>query len=174
MFNNTGSFVLRLIGVLLLVGLIIGGGAMAYRAGVAQGIARRPHSRSTLERRRKRTGCRYAGLWLRVSRLQDAPALWLLPVRWNLRIFLFIFLFFGLMRMIFPPLGLALRPHAWTRPLEGPWSLLGNPPWACEGQEDEGIGCRRKEDKDLTLYRYPGVSRGICCGFGAIARPSWG
>ena len=34
MFNNRGSFVIRLIGVLLLVGLMIGGGAMAYRAGV--------------------------------------------------------------------------------------------------------------------------------------------
>ena len=29
MFNNRGSFVLRLIGALLLVGLMIGGGAMA-------------------------------------------------------------------------------------------------------------------------------------------------
>ena len=37
-----GSFVLRLIGALLLVGLMIGGGVMAYRAGVAQGIAQAP------------------------------------------------------------------------------------------------------------------------------------
>ena len=41
MFNR-GSFILRLIGVLLLVGLMIGGGVMAYRAGVAQGIAQAP------------------------------------------------------------------------------------------------------------------------------------
>ena len=42
MFNNRGSFVIRLIGVLLLIGLMIGGGVMAYRAGVAQGIAQAP------------------------------------------------------------------------------------------------------------------------------------
>ena len=42
MFDNKGSFVWRLVGVLLLIGLMIGGGALAYRAGVAQGIARAP------------------------------------------------------------------------------------------------------------------------------------
>ena len=42
MFNNRGSFVLRLIGALLLIGLMIGGGALAYRAGVAQGVAQAP------------------------------------------------------------------------------------------------------------------------------------
>ena len=41
MFNR-GSFVLRLIGALLLIGLIIGGGVMVYRAGMAQGIAQAP------------------------------------------------------------------------------------------------------------------------------------
>jgi hypothetical protein len=35
MFNK-GSFVFRLISALLLIGLMIAGGAMAYRAGVAQ------------------------------------------------------------------------------------------------------------------------------------------
>jgi hypothetical protein len=42
MSNNRGSFVIRLIGALLLVGLMIGGGALAYRAGVAQGVAQAP------------------------------------------------------------------------------------------------------------------------------------
>ena len=41
MFRN-GFFIFRLIGVLLLIGLIIGGGFMAYRAGVSQGIAQAP------------------------------------------------------------------------------------------------------------------------------------
>ena len=40
MFRN--GFVFRLIGVVLLLGLIAGGGAMAYKAGMAQGISQAP------------------------------------------------------------------------------------------------------------------------------------
>lgn len=40
MFRN--GFIFRLIGVLLLAGLIFGSGFMVYRAGVAQGIAQAP------------------------------------------------------------------------------------------------------------------------------------
>jgi hypothetical protein len=40
MFRN--GFIFRLIGVLLLVGLVAAGGFMAYKAGVAQGIAQAP------------------------------------------------------------------------------------------------------------------------------------
>lgn len=41
--SNKGPFiVLRVIGLLLLVGLIAGGGFMAYKAGVAQGVSQAP------------------------------------------------------------------------------------------------------------------------------------
>jgi hypothetical protein len=40
MFRN--GFVFRLIGVVLLLGLIAGAGAMAYKAGMAQGISQAP------------------------------------------------------------------------------------------------------------------------------------
>ena len=40
MFRN--GFVFRLIGFVLLLGLIAGGGAMAYKAGMAQGISQAP------------------------------------------------------------------------------------------------------------------------------------
>ena len=41
MFRN--GFIYRLIGVLLLIGLVTTGGFMAYKAGVAQGIAQSPN-----------------------------------------------------------------------------------------------------------------------------------
>ena len=40
MFRN--SLIFRIVGALLLVALIVGGGAMAYRAGMAQGISQAP------------------------------------------------------------------------------------------------------------------------------------
>ena len=40
--SRNGSIVLRVIGFLLLAALIIGGGAMVYRAGMAQGISQSP------------------------------------------------------------------------------------------------------------------------------------
>jgi hypothetical protein len=40
MFRN--SFVFRLIGVVLLLGLLVAGGAIAYKAGVSQGIVQAP------------------------------------------------------------------------------------------------------------------------------------
>jgi hypothetical protein len=41
--SRKGPFIIfRLIGLLLVIGLIVGGGAMAYRAGVSQGISQAP------------------------------------------------------------------------------------------------------------------------------------
>ncbi len=42
MFQKGPFIVLRVIGVLLLLGLLVGGGYMAYKAGVAQGITQAP------------------------------------------------------------------------------------------------------------------------------------
>lgn len=41
--SRKGPFIIfRLIGLLLVIGLIVGGGAMAYRAGISQGISQAP------------------------------------------------------------------------------------------------------------------------------------
>ena len=41
--SRKGPFIVfRLVGLLLVIGLIVGGGAMAYRAGVSQGISQAP------------------------------------------------------------------------------------------------------------------------------------
>jgi hypothetical protein len=42
MFRKGPFIIFRLIGLLLVIGLIVGGGAMAYRAGIAQGISQAP------------------------------------------------------------------------------------------------------------------------------------
>lgn len=48
MFRN--GFIFRLIGVLLLTGLVAAGGFMAYRAGVAQGISQSPEVAEAIQR----------------------------------------------------------------------------------------------------------------------------
>lgn len=48
MFRN--GFIFRLIGVLLLLGLVAGGAFMAYNAGVAQGVAQAPEVAIAIEK----------------------------------------------------------------------------------------------------------------------------
>ena len=48
MFRN--GFIFRLIGVVLLLGLVTAGGFMAYKAGVAQGIAQAPEVAAAIEK----------------------------------------------------------------------------------------------------------------------------
>ena len=106
MFNR-GSSVLRLIGALLLVGLMIAGGVMAYRAGVAQGIAQAPAVAEALSNATESGqglpvpayGYGYPVYGLR-------PHFGFFPFGGILGFILFIFLFFGLLRLIF-------RPWAW-------------------------------------------------------------
>jgi len=145
MFNR-GSFVLRLIGVLLLLGLIIGGGAMAYRAGVAQGIARAPEVATAISNAAESGqvppvpsygygyGYPYYGF---------RPHFGFFPFGF-FGFILFIFLFFGLMRLIF------FRRWAWDyghMHRHGPWKGYGPwgpPPWAREGEE----GKEQTEEED--------------------------
>jgi len=101
MFNR-GSFVLRLIGVLLLIGLMIGGGVMAYRAGVAQGIAQAPAVAEAL------SNAAESGQALPVPAYGYGypyygfrPHFGFFPFGGFFGFILFIFLFFGLMRLIF-------------------------------------------------------------------------
>jgi len=140
MFNR-GSFVLRLIGILLLVGLMIGGGVMAYRAGMAQGIAQAPAVAEALSNAAENGqglpvpaygyGYGYPGYRMH-------PHFGFFPFGGIFGSILFIFLFFGLLRLIF------FRPWAWHYgPMHGrgPWKGYGHPwgtpPWAREDKEGE-------------------------------------
>jgi len=144
-----GSFVLRLIGVLLLIGLLIGGGAMAYRAGIAQGIARAPEVATAISNAAVNGqpvpaygygygyGYPYYGF---------RPHFGFFPFGGIFGLILFFFLFFGLMRLIF------FRRWAWGHGHmhgHGPWKgypgSWGTPPWAHEGKEGEAE--TEKEEK---------------------------
>ena len=148
MFNR-GSFVLRLIGALLLVGLMIGGGVIAYRAGVAQGIAQAPAVAEVL------SNAAESGQGLPVPAYGYGypyhgfrPHFGFFPFGGIFGFILFIFLFFGLMRLIF------FRPWAWHYGHmhgRGPWKGYGRywgpPPWARENDEGEAEADAEKEDK---------------------------
>ena len=144
-----GSFVLRLIGVLLLVGLMVAGGAMAYRAGVAQGIAQAPVVAEALSNAAENGqpmpvpgygygyGYPYYGF---------RPHFGFFPFGGIFGFILFFFLFFGLLRLIL------FRPWGWHYGHthgRGPWKGYGGPwgppPWAHE--EKEGESETKKEDQ---------------------------
>ena len=152
MFNNRGSFVIRLIGILLLVGLMVGGGAMAYRAGVAQGIARAPEVAEALSSAAESGGGAPApgyGYGYGYPYYGFRPHFGFFPFGGIFGFFLFIFLFFGLMRLIF------FRRWGWHHGHmhgRGPWKGYGRhwgpPPWAREDEEGEAeADADKKEDK---------------------------
>ena len=145
-----GSFVIRLIGALLLIGLMFGGGMMAYRAGVAQGIARAPEMAEALSSAAESGqvapmpgygyGYGYPGY-----RMHSHFGFF--PFGSIFGVFLIAFLFFGLMRLIFRPWGW----HYGHMHGRGPWKGYGRhwgpPPWEREGKEDEAEADAEKEDK---------------------------
>jgi hypothetical protein len=149
MSNNRGSFVLRLIGALLLVGLMIGGGVMAYRAGVAQGIAQAPVVAEALSNAAESgQGMPAYGYGYGYPYYGFRPHFGFFPFSGIFGFFLFIFLFFGLMRLIF------FRRWAWGYGHmhgRGHWKGYGRPwgppPWAREGEGDEADADAEKEDK---------------------------
>lgn len=133
-----GSFVLRLIGVLFLVGLMIAGGVIAYRAGVAQGIARAPEVATAI------SNAAESGQGLTVPGYGYGygypyygfrPHFGFFPFGGIFGFILFFFLFFGLLRLIF------FRTWGWHMYGRGPWKGYGGPwgppPWAHEGKEGE-------------------------------------
>lgn len=127
---SRNGFVFRLIAVLLLVGLAVAGGYMAYRAGVAQGIAQAPDVAKAISQSAQ-TG-------------QPVPVAPMYaygyPYRWGFwhpfgffpfgcfGALLFIFLFFGLLRFAFRPWGWGRYGH------HGPWGRWegGVPPMFSE------------------------------------------
>ena len=143
MFNNRGSFIWRLIGILVLVGLVVGGGVMAYRAGVAQGIAQAPEVVAAFSSAAENGqglpmpayGFGYPGNGMR-------PHFGFFPFGGIFGIFLSIFLFFGLLRLIFRPWGWHYSPmHG-----HGPWK--GDHPWAREENAgDADQDAKKKADK---------------------------
>ena len=128
MFNNRGSFVWRLIGVLLLVGL----DDRRWRDGLPRrcGTGHRPGARSGSKRSRAPP---------KVDRAYPIPAYgYGYPVH-RMRPHIGFFPFGGIFGFILfhlpvlwvdapdlPPLGLALWSHARTRSLEGTWPPLGH------------------------------------------------
>lgn len=150
MFNR-GSFIVRTVGVLLLVGLLVAGGAMAYRAGVSQGIARAPEVATAISNAAENGvaapvpgyvygyGYPYYGF---------RPHFGFFPFGGILGFILFFFLFFGLMRLIF------FRRWAWGYGRmhgQGPWKgnpgPWGTPPWEREGQEGGAESDTRQDAK---------------------------
>jgi hypothetical protein len=153
MFNR-GSFILRLIGTLLLVGLMLGGALMAYRAGVAQGIAQAPAVAEALSNAAENGQALPApaygyGYGYGYPYYGFHPHFGFFPFGGIFGVILFIFLFFGLMRLIF------FRPWAWHYGHmrgRGPWKGYGRPwgppPWAYEDKEGEAeADAEKKEDK---------------------------
>lgn len=145
MFNNRGSFIWRLIGVLLLIGLMIGGGVMAYRAGVAQGITQAPEVAEALSSAAESgqaapmPGYGY-GYGYPIHGMR--PHFGFFPFGGIFGFILFIFLFFGLMRLIFRPRWYPMEPGMRGHWHGHPW---GSPPWAKEGEAD--VDVEKKEDK---------------------------
>lgn len=139
-----GSFVLRLIGVLFLVGLMIAGGVIAYRAGVAQGIARAPEVATAISNAAESgQGLTVPDYGYGYPYYGFRPHFGFFPFGGIFGFILFFFLFFGLLRLIF------FRPWGWHMYGRGPWKGYGHPwgppPWAREGKEGETEA--EKEDK---------------------------
>jgi len=144
-----GSFVLRLIGALLLIGLLIAGGAMAYRAGVVQGIAQAPEVATAISNAAESgQGLPIPAYGYGYPYYGFRPHFGFFPFGGIFGFILFIFLFFGLMRLLF------FRRWAWGYGHMhrhghwkgyGPW---GPPPWVREGEDDEAkADVDKKEDK---------------------------
>jgi len=137
MFDR-GSFVLRLIGVLLLLGLMIGGGVIAYRAGVAQGIAQAPAVAQAItnaaENGQSLPGTAY-GYGYGYPYYGFRPHFGFFPFGGIFGAILFFFLFFGLLRLIL------FRPWGWHMHGRGPWKGYygpwGPPPWTREEEKRE-------------------------------------
>lgn len=146
MFDR-GSFVLRLVGILLLVGLMIGGGVMAYRVGVTQGIAQAPVVAEALSNAAESgQGLPAPGYGYGYPVYGMRPHFGFFPFGGIFGFILFLFLFFGLLRLVF------FRPwHYGPMHGRGPWKEYGHPwgppPWARGYKEGEAEGDTAKEDK---------------------------
>ena len=121
MFRN--GFIFRLIGALLLLGLVAGGAFMAYNAGVAQGIAQAPEVAVAIEKAAE-DGAPISPMYSH-GYGYGYPHGYTFGYRHHFNpfgaicfSFLFLFLFFGAMRMIF----FRRMRHGWGHHgHHGPW-----------------------------------------------------
>ncbi|MBI5351687.1 MAG: hypothetical protein HZB50_03520 [Chloroflexi bacterium] len=108
MFRKGPFIFFRLIGLLLLIGLIVGGGAMAYRAGIAQGISQSPAVATAISKAAESGQVAPAVPPMMYGRgygLGFYPMMghrfFMFPFGAICGSIFFLFLFFGLLRMVF-------------------------------------------------------------------------
>jgi hypothetical protein len=150
MFRN--GFVFRLIGVLLLVGLVAAGGFMAYKAGVAQGVMQAPEVATAISEAAKNGQAAppmmYPGYNYGYRPYGFGPGhhFGFFPLGGICFSIFFLFLFFGFLKMVF------FRPWRYGH-MHGPWGRHwedGFPPMFNEwhkrahGEQPEE---KKKEDK---------------------------
>lgn len=144
---SRNGFVFRLVGALLLIGLMAGGGYMAYHAGVAQGISQAPEVAKAISQVTENgqavpippmvfgRGYGYAHGYP----YGFSHHLGFLPFGGICFSVLFLFLLLGSLKMFF------FRPWSWRH--YGPWAgehghPWGSPPW----MSPEGEGGEKKEE----------------------------
>jgi len=133
---KTGSIVLRVFGVLLLVALLAGGAFAAYRFGYAQGVAQSPAIAEAFSQGMKEGSVipAFGGPMLYGHgypiRSWGHSHFGFFPFLGCLGPLFFMFLFFGLLRLVF------FRRHwGWHGHWHGHPSEWGAPPWARGGPE---------------------------------------
>lgn len=140
------GFVFRLIGVLLLVALMIGGGFMAYKAGVVQGVSQAPAVATAIAKAAEN------GQGLPAPQIYEygyrySPGFYphhhfgFFPFGGICASILFLFFFLGLMKMVF------FRPWHMGWGHYGPWRgehghPWGGPPWM---RHEGGEGDKKEE-----------------------------
>ena len=127
---------------------MIGGGVMAYRAGVAQGIAQAPEVADALSSAAENgEGLPIPAYGYGYPVYGMRPHFGFFPFGGIFGFILFIFLFFGLMRLIFRPWGWHYGHMHGRGPWKGYGRHWGTPPWAYEDKEGEPEADAEKEDK---------------------------
>jgi hypothetical protein len=122
---KNGSFIwLRILGVIIVIGLIAGAGAFGYKAGAAQGITQAPAVAKAIEKAAENGqaapqmmyphgfGYGYSPMPFHHDRFFN-------PIGATCFSIFFLFLFFGAIKMLF------FRRMAWHGPMRGPWGWHG-------------------------------------------------
>ena len=147
MFNR-GSFVLRLIGTLLVVAILAGIGYGIYHFGYIQGLADAPEVATVISTAIENGYPLPIPPMIGYGRSFANPLMWMhpqygfIPFGGVVGFFLLIFLFIGLMRLVF-------RPWTWGYGhIHGrsPWKGYA-PPWAHEDESDTTEPKTEKKDR---------------------------
>jgi hypothetical protein len=114
---SQNGFAFRLIGVLLLIGLVAAGGYVAYRAGVTQGIAQAPEVATAISNAAESGQPLPPMYGYRPYGFGYPHRFGFFPLGGICLSIFFLFLFFGLLKMVFYPWRHSK--HAWNRKWEG-------------------------------------------------------